>query len=373
MPATLIAVTGLSPAVLTETIWALANDPVRPLVPDTVIVLTTLTGQTRMREQLFGRDDLWHTLRRQILGKNHQTDSRLDFDNTPDRLKVLHRRRGSRRIPLDRMDSLEETEAVGDCLVEEIWSWVGRPDTQVLASISGGFKTMSALMYAAMSVLGGPSDRILHVLVEDPFDGGTKPLFFWPGQPQQTLTTTRPSKKGPPGTLVSARDMQPLLTEVRFPVLRKLFKDYGFRKAPTFTALVERCRESVDAIAGGKPSVRFDSSTESLLVENRAIPLRGRALLVACFLLERAQRGKPHYAHVAEAADDFIAFVRTRKQQRWLGHLLDKYYDGQGATADDITKGLSDFRKQLRSASAAHCIPHLAPERSRIGFDILST
>ena len=48
----LYAVMGRSPAVLTETVWALARlDP--PWIPDTVTVVTTLPGARAIRERLF--------------------------------------------------------------------------------------------------------------------------------------------------------------------------------------------------------------------------------------------------------------------------------------------------------------------------------
>ena len=249
MRTVLVAVTGLSPAVLTETVWALVDNPAQPVIPDKIIVLTTLTGEQKLKEQLFGPDELWLNLRKQILGKDHAADPRLDFSDTPDRIRVFTRKSGGKRVQLDRMDTKEETEAVGDCLVEEIWNWVGRPDTHVLASISGGFKTMSALLYAAMTVLGSQEDRILHVLVGEPFDGGTTPLFFWPRQPAQQLKTTRPSKLGPPGTAVTASKAKLVLTDVEFPPLRRLFGDYGFKEAPSFSALVAMSRNAVVTLA----------------------------------------------------------------------------------------------------------------------------
>ena len=51
---TLLAVTGLSPAIVTETIWALAQEN-PPILPDRVIFLTTATGALKMS----GRDWLW--------------------------------------------------------------------------------------------------------------------------------------------------------------------------------------------------------------------------------------------------------------------------------------------------------------------------
>src|SRR6266516_3177170 len=48
----LLAVTGTSPAVLTETIWALAQeDP--PVIPDRVIVITTTVGSEQLQKALF--------------------------------------------------------------------------------------------------------------------------------------------------------------------------------------------------------------------------------------------------------------------------------------------------------------------------------
>ena len=52
MPATLLAVTGLSPAIVTETVWALAMENLRVL-PARVIFLTTAVGAAKIQEQLF--------------------------------------------------------------------------------------------------------------------------------------------------------------------------------------------------------------------------------------------------------------------------------------------------------------------------------
>jgi len=350
----LIAVTGLSPAVLTETLWALAHDRIRPTIPDKVIVLTTLTGAQRMKDQLFGADELWLTLRRQLLGKNHATDLRLDFAETPDRLKVFTRKSGGKRMELDRMDTLEETESVGDCLVEEIWNWVGRPDTRVLSSISGGFKTMSALMYAAMSVLGAPEDRILHVLVDDPFDGGTKPLYYWPDQPTQALLTTRPSKAGPAGTMVKASLMKPVLTDVRFPALRKLFMDYGFKKPPSFAALVQRCQESVDTLAAHPiETLELEPATLEVRVNHQRVEVSPTQFYILLYLADCVKMG--HEFEDAKALNaDFLEFLQrlhsraTPSRKQFLAERLKVVAKEVRASGDPrFTKNLSDMRKKL--------------------------
>lgn len=348
----LVAVTGLSPAVLMETVWALSQSKPQPVIPDKIIVLTTLTGQAKIKEQLFGPDNLWLTMRAQILGKNHATDPRLDFADTADRLKVFTRRSAGKRIPLDRMDTLEETEAVGDCLVEELWNWIGRPDTRVLASISGGFKTMSALLYAAMTVLGGPLDRILHVLVEEPFDGGTQPLFFWPQQPEQKLKTTRPSKVGLAGTTVIATSARPLLTDVQFPPLRKLFGDYGFQEPPSFSELVTKSRDAVSSIA--PPAVEsLLLRRESLMAEVNGLPLDvSKAQFYMLLFLAECTLEKTRF----DCADDchtsyreFLIHEHATAPQAQRAFLKDRR---DAVTNDDgsrMTKTLSALRKALEN------------------------
>jgi hypothetical protein len=48
----LLAVLGISPAILTETLWCLAHeDP--PILPERILVITTLQGRESLRRTLF--------------------------------------------------------------------------------------------------------------------------------------------------------------------------------------------------------------------------------------------------------------------------------------------------------------------------------
>ena len=80
----LLAVTGMSPAVLTETVWALAQEK-EPVIPDRVVVITTISGRQAIERELLmpARPDartVWQELRRAVLGKAAERDPRLNFD-----------------------------------------------------------------------------------------------------------------------------------------------------------------------------------------------------------------------------------------------------------------------------------------------------
>ena len=51
----LLVVTGMTPQIITETVWALACDPLNdaPWVPDEIHVLSTQDGLTQIRSRLF--------------------------------------------------------------------------------------------------------------------------------------------------------------------------------------------------------------------------------------------------------------------------------------------------------------------------------
>ncbi|MBP7948969.1 MAG: hypothetical protein KA004_04880 [Verrucomicrobiales bacterium] len=61
MPTTLVAVSGMSPAILTEALWALADEETAT-VPDEVAFVTTVTGAARLEEQLFTPRPEWGSL-----------------------------------------------------------------------------------------------------------------------------------------------------------------------------------------------------------------------------------------------------------------------------------------------------------------------
>ena len=58
----LVAGMGTSPAVLTETVWALAHQE-KPVVPDEVVVITTKSGKDALRKAIMSEaSSVWFTI-----------------------------------------------------------------------------------------------------------------------------------------------------------------------------------------------------------------------------------------------------------------------------------------------------------------------
>src|SRR5437868_947769 len=86
----LLSITGQSPAVLTETVWALAQEK-PPIIPHRVIVITTTEGRERLVRELFSPADdcVWDQLRRCLEENGHDLTRRLQFGQTPQDIRVF--------------------------------------------------------------------------------------------------------------------------------------------------------------------------------------------------------------------------------------------------------------------------------------------
>ncbi len=228
-----LASSGTSPAVLTETIWALAREN-PPVIPDKIIVLTTTVGKYAIEEKLLD-PGIWRQLRRTILGPAADgKDSRLDLHS--DSVQAV--RRCGADAPLAELAEPADHTAFADAVMHELWAWTSRPDTRVVASLAGGFKTMSALMLSTMQLLANPGDRLTHVLISGGYDQTSE--FFFPEQENQQLTTRDGAK------LRAAEAAEHIrLIDIPLIPLRAWFRDFLHHEPQSYDVLISHSIEAV--------------------------------------------------------------------------------------------------------------------------------
>jgi CRISPR-associated protein (TIGR02584 family) len=373
----LVAVTGMSPAVLTETVWGLAFPAERGtprVVPDRVIALTTSAGREAIAGQLFGPDAVWDSLREAVLGRGHKTDPRLCFGVTGDAVKVFTIQAGGKPSELSDISTEAENIAVADFITDELWGHVEKPGTRLIASISGGFKTMSALLFAGMSLLGRNDDLITHVLVGAPYDTGVlSPRFFFPAQPCQEL-------KGRDGGVWLARDAQLRLGFVPFVPLHDLLEKY--RKPRSYSDLVARCKSRLDRQRREPVRLRLSVAKRQVRVNDTVLTLPAQAFLFLWFLAERARSAQAPLGKYLEALRPFQDFARE-VQRRWtqLGvgwaaegkRILPTDFDEAVAKSDDApvrTRLLYGITERLRRVPGAAPLAAYLPQSGRCTLDL---
>lgn len=179
----LLAVTGMSPQIVTETLYALGvggnrTDAQEPFIPTEIHLLTTTTGAQEARTALLHEDGgQFHTLLADYpqLGQPR-------FDDT-----CIHIIRDAQGNPLADIRTPEENASAADTITALMAELTNDPDSTLHVSIAGGRKTMGFYLGYAFSLFARPQDELSHVLVSSPFEGHPE-FFFKPATPRRLTT-----------------------------------------------------------------------------------------------------------------------------------------------------------------------------------------
>ncbi|MGH6893265.1 MAG: CRISPR-associated ring nuclease Csm6 [Dongiaceae bacterium] len=239
----LLAVTGLSPQVVTETIYALAvqtRGQTEPLVPTEIHLITTDTGRDQAVNNLLSDKPGWfHRL---------CADYRLpaiDFDRD-----FIHVMTGAEGHPLDDIRTPADNERAADFITEKVRELTHDDNAAVHVSLAGGRKTMGFYLGYALSLFARPQDRLSHVLVSAPFE--SHPDFYYP-TPYQCILQTRDK----PPIALDARDAVVSLAEIPIVSLRNGLPKGLLAGTATFNTTVNAARASLAA-----PDLTIDVRTQ---------------------------------------------------------------------------------------------------------------
>ena len=366
----LIAVTGMSPAVLTETVWALAHED-EPVIPSRVLVVTTQAGRQRIEEELFRPKEsfgdlcAWDELRRALMAKGHDLTGKLRFGRTADDLRVITAvdPASGRSVELRDLRNLSENEAAADFLLDVVRGVAANPDIRLVASIAGGRKTMGALMYACMTLAARESDRLTHILVGEPYE--TLPGFFFPGQAGGQLEARD-------GTCHSAGGAVLELADVPFVAIRNLFQRELGQNVGNFSNLVASCRTVIRKQAAEGLRLELFTQRAGLRLNHLELNLTEREkhlMLCVAVLAKTEQPALPSYTDGLAALERHAREWQTMKDEGKLAASVPTagaFHDEQ-----DIRRVLSELRKKLRGlGQPGQILADALPERGRFSLDV---
>ena len=267
----LLAVTGLSPQVVTETVYALTQRMEPAFVPTEIHLVTTAEGAERVRLTLLSDDPGWfHRLRR---------DYRLPEIKFEERfIRVLKTADGN---PIADIRTEEENTFLADTLTETIRELTADRNCALHMSIAGGRKTMSFYAGYALSLLGRPQDRLSHVLVSAPYESNQQ--FYYP-TPYSHVIYTPPPESRP----LDAREAQVRLAEIPFVRLREGIDDRLLEGTATFSEVVAAAQR-----AFGPPELEIDLDNKSINAGGHRVHLGPVYLAFLSWLARRAKEGCP--------------------------------------------------------------------------------
>lgn len=176
----LLAVTGLTPQVVTETLFALMKSGPSAL-PHEVHVITTAEGADRARLALLSESPGW--LQRFVQ----------DFGLAPIRLdhESIHVIRDAAGAPLTDIRTAQDNVQAADQIADLVRRLTDDDVSSLHVSMAGGRKTLGFFAGYALGLWGRPQDRLSHVLVSEPFEQSWD--FFYP-TPYERIIETRGGK-----------------------------------------------------------------------------------------------------------------------------------------------------------------------------------
>ena len=170
----LLAVTGLSPQVITETLYALHQSS-RHM--DAIHVITTRDGKEKIFAELFSGGNGHYY---KYLDEYDINSASIDFGH-----RNIHVITDEHGIELPDIVRESDNEQLLKKCMDLTFYFTKDPETAVFFSIAGGRKTMSSCLTLAAQMYARPQDRLYHVLVSPEFESSRN--FFYPPKKSQAI------------------------------------------------------------------------------------------------------------------------------------------------------------------------------------------
>ncbi|GGZ97330.1 TIGR02584 family CRISPR-associated protein [Ignatzschineria ureiclastica] len=196
----LVAVTGSTPQILTETIYALFKE--RAWVPDEVHVLTTTHGRDEIQQKLFEE------------GQFQKLCDSYDLQGIEFSSKSIHVITNEEGALLGDIKSVEDNDRAANMIVHFIHDLCQNPHNELHVSLAGGRKSMGFYIGYALSLFGRQQDSMSHVLVNHPYEHARD--FFFPTVCTQEVTAEYWDKGEKQVKIVDAKDAQIWLSDIPF-------------------------------------------------------------------------------------------------------------------------------------------------------------
>lgn len=303
MATTLLAVTGLSPQVVTETLYGIYQGGLE--WPSSIKVITTQKGKQQIRLGLILSGHL-----KQLCADYNLPEPTFEESD----ILVVPAADGSE---VDDARTLEDQEALADFITSVVANLSQEKNT-IHASIAGGRKTMTFFLGYAMTIFARPEDRLSHVLVSSDYESVSD--FYYPTPFSKKVT-------GRDGSLLDAKDAKVMLAEIPFISQRIILGDAQIKD---FTNL--KYNELISAIQlvqnPDQVHLQFiiNRSKPKLLVNNQVIDFSERKSEFAFYAMCLRQRDLENDYPVQRPTSEEQSAILTGYYYSELGLLIHREY-----------------------------------------------
>ena len=341
----LLAVTGMTPQVVTETLYALMQQGPQAL-PHELHLLTTAVGAERARLALLSEQLGWF---QRFLADYQLAPIRFDASH----IHVLQDAGGQ---PMDDIRSATDNALAADQVADLVRRFTAQPGVQLHVSLAGGRKTLGYFAGYALSLFGRDDDRLSHVLVSDPYESSWD--FFYPTPYERIIKTAQ-------NRLVDCAKAEVTLADIPFVRLR-----HGLPEA-----LLDGRAGFAQAVAAAQaglapPRLVLDLAQRRVQAAGRAVNLAPADLAFLAWFARRAVTALPGLACPRDgvplpehAAAYLLEYRRVRGVLGDDGRSAARYR--QGMDKGQFLERRAKLNKALRSALGMAAAPYLVVGEGR--------
>ncbi|MGD7034627.1 CRISPR-associated ring nuclease Csm6 [Methylotuvimicrobium buryatense] len=347
---TLLAVTGLTPQIVTETLYALHKQ--KDEMPAHIHILTTAEGRQRAKLTLI--NDGWLQRFYQDYDLPMPT-----FDESD--IHVLQRDSGE---PLQDIRSREDNQAMADGITEWIRKLTADPIRELHVSIAGGRKTMGFYAGYALSLFGRSQDRLSHVLVSPDYE--SHPQFYYPTPRSQIIYGNDPTRKP-----LDTQHAEVVLADIAFVRLRHGLDPALLEGKTSFSRAVANAQQKL-----GPPELTIDLKKRTLSAHGVTIKLKPVELAFYLWLLNRQAHNMPPVTCPSDGVPDLeyvFEYLKSYKQIAGELGLSDRTLKTleEGMSKAFFEQRKSGVNSRLKEALGANAKPYLISavgKRPRTGY-----
>ena len=254
-----------------------------------------------------------------------------------------------------------------DFMLGELRKYTEDTETTILCSIAGGRKTMSALLFSCMTLLGREQDKVYHVLIPPDYEGGMYPPFFFPqkGVTHQVLFRGKPTGKEVSSTKIGIE-----LFEVPFVRMRGWYQEKFKATPPNYKTLISRMQTMAPA-AMTCPPLDLNVRDGTSRVDGEACELSETCFALLYISLKGVRGIDEQYEMLLKMAG--MRFADARKVPNWFSSFqasdrVNEKADGRRPEPSIVSKLATELRAALRSAGCGdETVKMILPKRGKTG------
>lgn len=319
----LLSVTGMSPAVVTETLYALVTE--KGFIPTEIRVITTLQGKNKLLDVLLRRGALAEFIA--DYGEQYGF-SHIHFDESC--IEVINDTNGEK---LADIRTPEENDLAANQIVKLVGQLCQDEHSAIHVSIAGGRKTMGFFLGYALSLYGRKQDSLSHVLVSAEFENVRD--FYYPKPYPCEIFNDK-------GVALDASQGKVMLAEIPWVRLGLGVPEDLKQQTISYSDSVKNAQALL-----GQSSIQFLAPMEDRIVNfgSKAIQLapRGYALLLSLAIAKEAN-WKFGIRNEEQTINTYLTIYKQLKDE---GSIQKRLYTDDEERKKVFSESQTDIRKKI--------------------------